>query len=442
MKIQHTITFFLLVAASLTSCEMKDEIFDKNKISGDTGYLNLAVSVQDKATRAATDEGTNNNSPVSADNFEVEINNSEGTYEKKFDSYAELQAAGKIELPVGKYTIKAHTPGTIAPKMDYPFYNGEETLEITKDTEKETTVTCTMQNTKIQLIYGETFATIFKEWDITISDGSSNILTYDESDLNPTVKYWLIADNVSEITVHIVAYLQDGTKITENRSITKPEDADSDFWAGSDALTITMEPGEPSTPDDPNGATINVKVEISFTDDEVTEEIPVEGEGSDEGEGGDTTDPDEGEGPTIAFPKNNYILPNDNGLKADAKIYASAGIESVIVKITPGNTAFEEALGLLPNAGATDEEKAMLDLLTGAELVDNNLLGSTIGMIMTGVNIPELSEKDINYTFPVGDFFDALGSLGTTNTDAHKFEITVKDMNGETTSGVLSVSVK
>lgn len=82
MKIQHTIAFFLLVAASLTSCEMKDEIFDKNKVSGDTGYLNLAVSVQDKATRAATDEGTNNNSPVSADNFEVEINNSEGTYEK------------------------------------------------------------------------------------------------------------------------------------------------------------------------------------------------------------------------------------------------------------------------------------------------------------------------------------------------------------------------
>ena len=32
MKIQHTITFFLLVAASLTSCEMKDEIFDKNPL--------------------------------------------------------------------------------------------------------------------------------------------------------------------------------------------------------------------------------------------------------------------------------------------------------------------------------------------------------------------------------------------------------------------------
>lgn len=132
MKIQHTITFFLLVAACLTSCEMKDEIFDKNKISGDTGYLNLAVSVQDKATRAATDEGTNNNSPVSADNFEVEISNNEGTYEKKFESYTELQAAGKIELPVGKYTIKAHTPGTIAPKMDYPFTTDKKLWKLQK----------------------------------------------------------------------------------------------------------------------------------------------------------------------------------------------------------------------------------------------------------------------------------------------------------------------
>ena len=430
-----------MTALCMVSCEMKNEILDGNKTSEEIGYLNLNVSAQNKLTKAATDEGTNTNSPVSANNFEVEINNSEGVY-KQFDSYEELQESGKIELPVNNYTIKAHTPGEIAPKMDYPYYSGETNISITKDVETSAEVLCTMQNTKIQLIYGPTFSTIFKEWDITISDGTSNILTYDESNTNPTAIYWLIADNVSAIKVHIVAYLQDGSKIEEDRSITKPEDADSDFWAGSDALTITMEPGEPSTPENPSGVTINVKVEISFTDDEVTEEIPVEGEGSDEGEDGDTTEPSEGEGPTITFPKNNYILPDDNGQKADAEIYASAGLKSVIVKITPGNTAFEEALGLLPNAGTTDAEKAMLDLLSGAELVGNNLLGSTIGLIMNGVNIPDLSKEDINYTFPVGDFFEALGSLGTTSTIAHKFEITVEDMNGETTTGVLNVSVK
>lgn len=443
MKIQHTIAFFLLVATGLTSCEMKDEIFDKDKVSGDTGYLNLEVSVQDKATRTATDKGTSNNSPVSADNFEVEISNSEGTYEKKFDSYAELQAAGKIELPVGKYTIKAHTPGTIAPKMDYPFYNGQEALEIAKDAEKTTTVTCTMQNTKIQMVYGETFATIFKEWDITISDGSSNILTYDESDLNPTAKYWLIADNVSEITVHIVAYLQDGTKITEDRSITKPEDADSDFWAGSDALTITMEPGEPSTPDDPNGATINVKVEISFTDDEVTEEIPVEGEG------GDTTGPDEGEDggkkpvipavPTItsqyltsgisytitANPDANdsditsaYIM-SGNPEKADVAINAEAGFKEISVKITTNNSGFGDAI-------------SAIHLNQSVNILDKNLEE----MLVQVLNPPSVG--DTEYTLNIASFFGMMNMYGP---GTHTFDISVLDANDERASASLTVTI-
>lgn len=447
MKIQHTLTWALCALLSLASCEMKDEIFDKNQVTGDVGYLNLAVSAQNKVTKAATDEGTSTNSSVSVDNFEVEISNSEGVY-KQFDSYAELQDAGKITLPIGEYTVTAHTPGNIAPKMDYPYYNGEESLKITKDTETSAKVICTMQNTKIQLNYGETFATVYKSWDITISDGSDNILTYDETNLNPAAIYWLIADNVSAIKVHIVAYLQDGTKITEDRSITKPDDAESNYWSGSDALTITMEPGTPTVPDDPNGATINIKVEVSFSDSEVTEEIPVEG-GNDGGEeGGETTDPGEGDGdgegtgPTISFPKNSYILPDDNEASADAEINASAGLKSVVVKIIPGNSAFEDALGLLSNVGISDDEKAMLDLLAGAELVDNEVLGSTIGLVMQGVNIPSLSKGDTSYTFPVGDFFEALGGLGTTSTEAHRFEITVEDINGETISGVLSVSVK
>ena len=438
MKIQHTIAFFLLVAASLTSCEMKDEIFDKNKISGDTGYLNLAVSVQNKATKAATDEGTNNNSPVSADNFEVEISNSEGTYEKKFDSYTELQAAGKIELPVGKYTIKAHTPGTIAPKMDYPFYKGEETLEITKGTEKTTAVICTMQNTKIQLIYGTTFATIFKEWDITISDGSSNILTYDESDLNPATKYWLIADNVSEIKVHIKAYLQDGSKIEEDRSITKPEDADSDFWAGSDALTITMEPGEPSTPDNPNGVTINVKVEISFTDDEVTEEIPVEGEGSDEGEDGGE-EPVIPAAPTITSqyltsgisytitanpdandsePTSAYIM-SGNPEKADVAINAEAGFKEISVKITTSNSGFGAAI-------------SAIGLNQSVNILDENLNE----MLVQVLNPPSVGETE--YTLNIASFFSMMNMYGP---GTHTFDISVLDANNEEASASLTVTI-
>lgn len=445
MKLKNTILY--LAALSLFSCEMKDEIFDKNGISGDVGYLNLAVSVQNKATKSAEDEGINNNSPVSADDFNVEISNSEGIV-KKFESYSELPET--IELPEGSYTVKAHTPGEILPQMSEPYYNGETILNITKDKETTADVTCTMQNTRIQLVYGETFATVFKTWNITVSDGSGNILSFDETNTTPAAVYWLIADEVSEIKVHIDAKLPDGGVVSEDRVITKPEDAESDFWAGSDALTITMEPGKPTDPDNPSGVTIDVEVNITFTDSEVTENIPVEG-GNDGGEeGGDPTEPGEGEdsGPTIVFPKNNYILPDEKGLSADAVISASAGLKSVVVKIIPGNTSFEEALRLLPNAGNSDEDKKKLDLIAGVELVDNTLLPDIIKMAIQGVNIPKLVSDPVTtrYTFPVGSFFDALAGLGTTGVDgkpsSHSFAITVEDMNGETTSSVLSVSVK
>lgn len=442
MKIQHTLTWALCALVSLASCEMKDEIFDKNQITGDVGYLNLAVSAQNKVTKAATDEGTSTNSSVSVDNFEVEISNSEGVY-KQFDSYTELQEAGKITLPVGEYTINAHTPGDIVPKMDYPYYNGEESLKITKDTETSAKVICTMQNTKIQLNYGETFATVYKSWDITISDGSDNILTYDETNLNPAATYWLIADNVSAIKVHIEAYLQDGTKITEDRSITKPDDAESNYWSGSDALTITMEPGNPTVPDDPNGATINIKVEVSFSDSEVTEEIPVEG-GDDGGEeGGEPTDPDEGEAgsgePTISSqyltsgisytitanpeanesdPTSIYIM-SGNPQNAEVVITADAGFKEINVKITTNNSGFGSAIGAIGlNQSVNILEEGLNEMLV--QVLDPPSVGDT------------------NYTLDIATFFGMMNMYGP---GVHTFDISVIDANDKKASASLTVTI-
>lgn len=426
MKIQHTLTWALCALVSLASCEMKDEIFDKNQVTGDVGYLNLAVSAQNKVTKAATDEGTSSNS-VSVDNFEVEISNSEGVY-RQFDSYTELQEAGKITLPVGEYTINAHTPGDIAPKMDHPYYNGEESLKITKDTETSAKVICTMQNTKIQLNYGETFATVYKSWDITISDGSDNILTYDETNLNPTATYWLIADNVSAIKVHIEAYLQDGTKITEDRSITKPDDAESNYWSGSDALTITMEPGTPTVPDDPNGATINIKVEVSFSDSEVTEEIPVEG-GNDGGEeGGEPTDPGEGDGdgegsataPTLSGEYLGKTVFYDKGSgspfpNVTVEMNVPGIIENVMIKAT---TSDEELGGILTDMGFMNDPD-------GVDLVGNKDLGGLFAL-------PTHSDS---YTFTLG----ALGNMLTVG--QHTFTVKVIDQNGKDATGSLSFNI-
>lgn len=425
MKLKNTILY--IAALSLFSCEMKNEILDGNKNYEDVGYLNLGVYAQNKLSKAATNEGVSTNSPVSVDNFNVEISNSEGVF-KEFDSYSELQAAGKIELPVGNYTVKAHTPGDIQPKMDSPYYYGETALEIVKGVEKTATVNCKMKNTKIQLKYGETFATVFKSWKITVSDGSSNILTYDQNELNPSAVYWFIADNVSEITVHIEAYLQDGTKITEDRSITKPEDAESDYWAGSDALTITMEPGKPD-----GAVTIDIKVEVSFTDSEVTEEIPVE-------PGNPIIPvPPVDEGPSISSqyltsgisynitanpdavdsdPTSLYIM-SGNPEEAVVDINADAGFKEILVKISTNNSGFKSAI-------------STIGLNQAVNILDEDLNE----MLVQVLNPPSVGDN--TYQLDIASFFGMMNMYGP---GEHSFDIEVLDQNDLKASATLSVII-
>ena len=52
MKIKYTLAVSMFAFLGLASCEMKDEILDKNKITGDTGFLEMGVSVQSGTTKS------------------------------------------------------------------------------------------------------------------------------------------------------------------------------------------------------------------------------------------------------------------------------------------------------------------------------------------------------------------------------------------------------
>ena len=433
-KIQIIWIAGLLLTAGLVSCEMKDELKGNTGIvPSEVGYLDLDVAVGQK-TRA--DETTSVVPSVSTDDFPVEIKGKDVEYTKVFESYEALKKECPLALPVGNYTVSAHTNAELKAVMDVPYYGGETSLTITKDIEAKANVECTMKNTKVQLVYDTEFSTVFKEWDITVSDGSANILTYDETDLNPKAKYWLIAENVTVIKMHIDAVTQDGTPVSEDRSYAKPDDADSDFWEGSDALTVTMEPGEPSDPENPYGVTgIKVTVQISFDDNEQEDVVEIPVEGDDEAtepsepdggeEGGDSEKPEVGV-PSISIPQSTYTLPTDVETKADATITAEAGIKSVKVQIVPGNEMF---------AGIVNE-------MFGAEPFE--LIGNkTLGEVFSGMGISLPSEGDTEYIFPVGNFFSLLSGMGATvSSEGHVFRITVEDENGETASTSLGVIVK
>ncbi len=435
MKLFNTITACLLLCAGLVSCEMKDELKGSGAGTSEVGYLNLGVAVNASqnsvVSRAdnANNDGENVGVAVSADDFPVTITGvTDPSYSKEYESYAALKAenGGKVELPIGEYTVTAHSNAELEPQMATPYYEGTTPIKITAGVESSAEVKCTMKNMKIQLTYTANFLAKFESWDITINDGTNN-LYFDETDKNPAAIYWLVAENQSKLSVEITAVNGDGETVHESRELTKPEGGNSANWTGGDALTITMEESTP-TPDNPSGiqgSGITINASASF--DEEEEDVPVtvkpggSTEGPDEGEGDDNEDP---ELPTVTFPQNTYTLPADASKNADAVITSTAegGIQSVVVQILAGNDGFST---ITSGMGFTD----------GLELVGNTSLGGLIGSIIPGLEMPQAGAT--SYTFPVGGFFNILQQMGvTTAEDGHVFNITVTDANGEASASL------
>ena len=438
MKLFNTITACLLLCAGLVSCEMKDELKGSGAGTSEVGYLSLGVAVNASqnsvVSRAdnANDDGENVGVAVSADDFPVTITGvTDPSYSKEYESYAALKAenGGKMELPIGEYTVTAHSNAELEPQMATPYYEGTTPIKITAGVESSAEVKCTMKNMKIQLTYTANFLAKFESWDITINDGSDNILNFDETDKNPAAVYWMVAENVTEIKVAITATpMGGGQEVTESRLLSKP---DGSNWAGSDALTIQMEENTSEDPTGIQGSGITINASVSF--DEEEEDVPVTVKPGNDGDD-DNKEPEpptptpEPELPTVTFPQNTYTLPADASKNADAVITSTAegGIQSVKVQIVGGNDGFADITSTM---GFAD----------GLELVGNTTLGPVIGAIVQGLEMPQAG--DTSYTFPVGGFFEILQQMGaTTAEDGHVFNITVTDANG-TASESLSVKV-
>lgn len=440
MKYRNTFVWVSMALLGFASCEMKDELVGNGGNPSDMGLLEVGVAVNSKVnpieTKASDDEVVP--TTPSADGFTLEIINGEG-FAKEY-TYDASQESNAIEVPVGEYTVYAHTPGELEVKMDAPYYGGKEVLSVKKGMTSKVDVICKMENTKIQLTYSAEFLTTFASWNITITDGTSAV-AYTQEDKNPAATYWLIADQVKTINVDITATTIDGKKVSDSRRLNKPEGS-SDYWEGNDALTITVTPGteeptdpdQPVDPEDPNGVKgIEIKVNGEFGDlEEEVVDVPVtpgddSGDGGDEGNGGEDGDGG-GETPadelSISIPQAVYTLPADASKNADAVINADAGIKSVKVQIVAGNTGFagivEEMFGTEP-----------------FELIGNETLAPIFGGM--GIQLPNTG--DLEYTFPVGQFFSLLSPMGVTTGDGHVFNITVEDANGKTASNSLSVKV-
>lgn len=118
---------------SLASCELSDELRGNSSDSTGDGsaQVNVSTKVPVSMTRAET---------VSTDEFPVLIEHQTDADVKK--GYLVKELPNSIALPVGKYTVSAHTPGELEKKMSAPYYAGSNEIEIEKGLTTKTDVVC------------------------------------------------------------------------------------------------------------------------------------------------------------------------------------------------------------------------------------------------------------------------------------------------------------
>lgn len=330
----------LLGMTLLTGCEMKEEIWSKEKDTRAQGVAELSVAIKKpySMTRA---EGE-----ISAADFPVTI---QGTGEvadivKEFAKASELPQ--EIALPVGTYTVTAHTPGELQKQMTSPYYGGQKEMVITQGITTETKVTCKMKNSRIQVNYGDDFKQNFSEWTMTVEDGTENALAYTNADMNPAAVFWNFGvETVTTIRVNIRAKTTAGNTVSESRAFKKSDASEqygeeNDYFEGGDAIQIQMGAVAAST-GHVTGITINTYVTFEDKSEEVLIPVSVpvtikEPAGHSYLASGVTID------------ESNY--PTD----VELNVAAEAGLQHLYIKMASSNSAFTSAVSAYTSGDGLD----------------------------------------------------------------------------------------
>lgn len=424
MKQIKILALSALAATALVSCELKDELKGGGGPS-ETGALELSLAVsvptgEAEAATKATDDVTT---------FPVSIVNAE-TQEtvKSWSTYAEI--TGPVVLPVGAYTVKAHTPGDIAKEMSEPYYGGSEDLVITQGVTSQVSMECKPMNIRVKLGYSDDFKATFTSWNVTLDDGQNNTLAFDETS-DAAAVYWYLEGEVSTLTLNVTAITQDGTTIRYQRPLTKanadnPYSNDSPYFTGGDALDITLNvEGEPDV-DNPDIG-IGVEVDITFGDSEDTVEIPVDDEDTPENPGGGGEDPAPTGDISITDNGTGYLT---NGVTVTGTDYPTDvavvmnvknGIQSVFVKIESSNEGF---ISIVKDLGLVDGD--------GMDLASEGAagLGKLFALPVAGAT---------EYTFTMSEtLFGLLGDFA----GKHDFTLTVIDQDSQQASATLTINIQ
>ena len=371
---------------------------------------------------------------VETKDFPVKITSTkDNTLIKSYDKASEVP--NKITLPVGNYFAEAHTPGELQKIMTSPYYKGRDDFEILQGINTKSTVTCKMANGSFKVKYSDEFASAFATWTISIDDGTESVIQFTNEDgLTPATIYMTFEENVNFLTTNFKGTTTSGNKISTSNKLTKKQaseqyDNDDEYFSGGDAIVINFSPVE-STEGDITGITLNANISFEETEKWYDMEVTDKGAGEDnDNPGGGNTGGDSST-ITLDLPSNMTVDASTDPSLGDTYIYAENGIQSITVGIT--STSPEMIASLQDLAGNYEG----VDFLSSTEIVENQNVVTLFNDLGQSLDVPTKGQE--SYTFPIGNFFLLLAFLP----GEHTFSLTVTDMNGNSKSGSLTLTVE
>ena len=421
-NIKNSLFLGVLSVVALSSCV--NENVDLN--GKEMGALELSVDLVQPKTRAVSE----------VDDYPVVIKDAEGKQIQAWDAVSDVPS--KITMGVGNYTVESHTPGTLKKKMTYPYYKGTKDVEVVKGLTSAVEVLCKMQNSPISVSYDQDFRDVFASWNITVDDGEGTALSFTNTTSSTPVYWWFGEEGAKELTVNFRGTTKEGSTVVARNTLTKDQ-ADESYsddrpnFVGGDALTLNFKPTE-STDGKISAVSINANVTFTETNEVINvvviDKTSMDDPGDNPG-GGDEPGGDDKITLTIPDP---VTLTAETSMTADPSsgdvvISAESGLKSVMVKVI---STSEDMIGALE--GVT-EDYPNVDLVNGCEVVENQELVAFLGSVGKEITVPTKGDK--NYTFPVGQFYAFLGIL----TGSHNFVMTITDMEGNTKTGTVKITI-
>lgn len=170
MKKIYSLLLLFCFCIGLFSCQSEEEI------GTEVGYLSLSVG-QDISTNESRAVPSNYNPKQIA----VQILNAKNTVVKTTDDWTEWKNQ-LIELPVGKYTIKASSAGFDGndAAFEMPYYAASKEIEIKSGKNLSETLTCLLANVKVTVQYDPAFVAAFRKVSAKVGDiaGTFQPLTF------------------------------------------------------------------------------------------------------------------------------------------------------------------------------------------------------------------------------------------------------------------------